>query len=98
MGVIQFPDAPMVPEPLRGRYTAHDPGGVHSATRRKVSGCVAPLRAIGPTPEGLAARRCRTPRATPIHSDPDFPHAYYGGQPAMLRDLEAVSAQERCWR
>ncbi|MFD9224173.1 FAD-binding oxidoreductase [Streptomyces sp. NPDC060064] len=91
MGVVRFPDAPMVPEPMRGRYTASI-RVAYTGDAAEGERLVAPLRAIGPALKDSLREMPYTESHT-IHSDPDFPHAYYGDS-AMLRDLDAVSARE----
>ncbi|ATW48540.1 FAD-binding oxidoreductase [Streptomyces peucetius] len=91
MAVVQFPDLPVVPEPMRGRWTA----SVRVAfTGDAADGerLVAPLREIGPALADSLRDMPYTESHT-IHSDPDFPHAYYGDG-AMLRDLDTASARE----
>jgi FAD/FMN-containing dehydrogenase len=89
VGLIPYPDLPMVPEPLRGRYLAHVrvayTGSVADGDR-----LVEPLRAIG-------ARVIDTlgelpyPESPTIYQDPRQPHPYYGTN-AMLRELPASIA------
>ncbi|WP_434098842.1 hypothetical protein [Streptomyces xantholiticus] len=53
---------------------------------------MAPLREIGPALADSLREMPYTESHT-IHSDPDFPHAYYGDG-AMLHDLDPASARE----
>ena len=84
VGLIPYPDLPMVPEPLRGRYVAHVriayTGSVAEGSR-----LVGPLRAVGPR---LLDTLGELPYAESpsIYRDPEMPHAYYGTN-AMLREL-----------
>ncbi|WP_405390837.1 MULTISPECIES: FAD-binding oxidoreductase [unclassified Streptomyces] len=89
VSALRFPALPQVPEPFRGRYVvsvrvAYTGGAVDGEA------LVAPLRAIGPA---LADSLREMPYAEShtIHSDPPFPHAYYGDG-LMLRELDARSA------
>ncbi len=88
LSVMTFPDLPMVPEHLRGRYTASVrvayTGDAHQGER-----LVAPLRAVGPALEDSLREMPYSQSAT-IHSDPEHPHAYYGDS-AVLRDLDPES-------
>ncbi|MFJ5967381.1 FAD-binding oxidoreductase [Streptomyces sp. NPDC093060] len=86
---VPYPDLPALPPHLRGRYVvsirvAHT--GADGDER------VAPLREIGPV---LADSLRVMPYAEShtIHSDPDFPHAYYGDS-AVLRALDVERAGE----
>ena len=55
---------------------------------------MAPLRAIGPAFSDSLREMPYTESHT-IHSDPPFPHAYYG-EGLMLGGLDAGTAA-RCW-
>ncbi|MCX4823079.1 FAD-binding oxidoreductase [Streptomyces sp. NBC_01142] len=91
MAMVQFPDLPMVPELLRGRYTASI-RVAYTGDAAEGERLVAPLRAIGPT-LGDSLREMPYTDSHTIHSDPDFPHAYYGDS-AVLRDLDVRSARQ----
>ncbi|MFF7975578.1 FAD-binding protein [Streptomyces sp. NPDC007905] len=86
---VPYPDLPGLPPHLRGRYVislrvAHTGAGGEEL--------VAPLRQIGP----VLADSLRTmayAESHTIHSDPDFPHAYYGDS-AVLRELDVERAGE----
>ncbi|MFJ1746247.1 FAD-binding oxidoreductase [Streptomyces sp. NPDC088116] len=86
LSVMEFPDLPMVPEPLRGRYTV-SVRVAHTGTEATGERLVAPLRAVGPALSDSLREMPYTESAS-IHSDPEHPHAYYGDS-AMLRTLEA---------
>lgn len=86
---VPYPDLPALPPRLRGRYVvsvrvAHT--GAHGER------LVAPLREIGPV---LADSLREMPYAEShtIHSDPDFPHTYYGDS-AVLSELDTEKAAE----
>ncbi|MER6978403.1 FAD-binding oxidoreductase [Streptomyces carpinensis] len=84
-----YPDLPALPAHLRGRHVV----SVRIAhTGADGEGLVAPLRRIGPV---LADSLREMPYAEShtIHSDPDFPHAYYGDS-AVLRELDVERAGE----
>jgi FAD/FMN-containing dehydrogenase len=86
IGLVPFPDLPMVPEPLRGRYVAH----VRIAyLGDKTAGdeLVAPLRTVAPRLIDRVEDMPYTASGT-IHNDPTQPHAYYGAS-SMLRTLGA---------
>ncbi|MFC8826659.1 FAD-binding oxidoreductase [Streptomyces sp. NPDC057137] len=86
LAVMVFPDMEELPPFLRGRYTL----SVRVAfTGDEAAGerLVAPLRAIGPTITDSLREMPYTESAT-IHSDPEFPHAYWGDS-AMLSGLDA---------
>ncbi|MFI1012972.1 FAD-binding oxidoreductase [Streptomyces sp. NPDC020965] len=86
LGVMVYPDLPMVPAHLRGRrVTAVRVAYTGSAAAGER--LVAPLRAIGPALEDSLRELPYTDSAT-IHNDPDQPHAYYGDN-AMLSGLDA---------
>ncbi|MGI5375411.1 FAD-binding oxidoreductase [Streptomyces sp. CA-251387] len=80
---VPYPDIPALPPQLRGRYVisvrvAHTgPDGEQ---------LVAPLRRIGPVLSD-SLREMPYAESHTIHSDPDFPHAYYGDS-AVLSELD----------
>jgi FAD binding domain/Berberine and berberine like len=84
VGLIPYPDLPMVPEPLRGRYVAHVriayTGSVADGAR-----LVAPLRAVGPRMIDTLGELPYTEAAS-IYRDPEMPHGYLGTN-AILREL-----------
>ncbi len=86
---VPYPDIPAMPPHLRGRYVV--------SVRVAYTGdggerLVEPLRRIGPV---LADSLREMPYAEShtIHSDPDFPHAYYGDS-AVLRELDTEKVAE----
>ncbi|MFF3317887.1 FAD-binding oxidoreductase [Streptomyces sp. NPDC003035] len=88
---LVYPDAPMLPEPLRGAYVV----SVRLAfTGDAAEGerLVAPLRAIGPALSDSLREMPYTESHT-IHSDPDFPHAYWGDG-ITVSDLPVDAAAE----
>ena len=84
VGLIPYPDLPMVPEPLRGRYVAHlriaYTGSVATGER-----LVEPLRAVGPRLIDSLGELPFT-ESPSIYRDPARPHGYSGTN-AMLREL-----------
>lgn len=90
VAALVYPDLPMLPEALRGRYlvtvrVAYT-GGVEEGER-----LVAPLRAIGPAFSDSLRELPYTESHT-IHDDPDFPHAYYG-ESRMLDGLDTAGLE-----
>ncbi|MFE3741086.1 FAD-binding oxidoreductase [Streptomyces sp. NPDC059134] len=86
VSLMAYPDLPVVPAPLRGRYVAH----VRIAyTGDEASGerLVAPLRAIGPRLIDSVREMPYTACGT-IYNDPAFPHAYYGNN-VLLGELDS---------
>ncbi|MFI6354916.1 FAD-binding oxidoreductase [Streptomyces sp. NPDC050743] len=86
---VPYPDLPALPPYLRGRYVVSVRVAHTGADGERI---VAPLREIGPV---LADSLREMPYAEShtIHSDPDFPHAYYGDS-AVLRELDMERAGE----
>ncbi|MER6059691.1 FAD-binding oxidoreductase [Streptomyces sp. NPDC001792] len=86
---VPYPDLPALPPHLRGRYVVSVRVAHTGADGDRI---VAPLREIGPV---LADSLREMPYAEShtIHSDPDFPHAYYGDS-AVLRELDVERAGE----
>jgi FAD/FMN-containing dehydrogenase len=90
VALISFPDAPALPEPLRGRhivhvriaYTADDLGAGESL--------IAPLRAVGPLMDTLCELAYTA--AGSIHNDPVAPGTFESGT-AMLGELDATSVR-----
>jgi hypothetical protein len=88
--LVPFPDLPILPEPLRGRYVA----SVRIAyTGDAVAGerLVEPLRSIAPTLMDTVRELPWTESDT-IATDPPAPHAYHGIG-VLLRDLDAEAAR-----
>ncbi|WP_328976445.1 FAD-dependent oxidoreductase [Streptomyces canus] len=86
---VPYPDIPALPPHLRGRYVV----SVRVAHTGADGGrLVAPLREMGPV---LADSLRELPYAEShtIHSDPDFPHSYYGDS-AVLGELDVERAAE----
>ncbi|MDC2953479.1 FAD-binding oxidoreductase [Streptomyces gilvifuscus] len=86
---VPYPDLPGLPPHLRGRYVV----SVRVAyTGGDGDAVVAALRESGPV---LADSLGEMPysRSHTIHSDPDFPHAYYGDS-AVLSELDLAAAGE----
>jgi FAD/FMN-containing dehydrogenase len=84
IGALPYPDLPMVPEHLRGRYVAQvriaSTGSAEETER-----LVAPLRAAVPTTGTLG--ELPYAQATTIFNEPPNPHPYTGTN-AMLRELD----------
>ncbi|MFJ8883935.1 FAD-binding oxidoreductase [Streptomyces sp. NPDC102402] len=89
VAALRYPDVPQLPGSLRGRYVV----SVRVAYTGEAAGgeaLVAPLRAVGPTLSD-SLREMPYADSHTIHSDPPFPHAYYG-EGVMLRGLDAGTA------
>ncbi|MEU6252327.1 FAD-binding oxidoreductase [Streptomyces sp. NPDC047043] len=86
---VPYPDIPALPPHLRGRYVVSVRVAYTGADGTEL---VAPLRESGPV---LADSLREMPYAEShtIHSDPDFPHAYYGDS-AVLSELDVAAAGE----
>ncbi|WTX16378.1 FAD-binding oxidoreductase [Streptomyces sp. NBC_00005] len=86
---VPYPDIPALPPHLRGRYVVSVRVAYTGAGGEEL---VAPLRELGPL---LADSLRAMPYAESctIHSDPDFPHAYYGDS-AVLSELDVAAAGE----
>ncbi|MFI7399314.1 FAD-binding oxidoreductase [Streptomyces sp. NPDC049541] len=86
---VPYPDVPALPPQLRGRYVVSVRVAYTGADSEQL---VAPLRELGPV---LADSLREMPYAESrtIHSDPDFPHAYYGDS-AVLCELDVERAGE----
>ena len=89
IGALPYPDLPMVPEHLRGRYVAQvriaSTGSAEETDR-----LVAPLRAAVPTTGTLG--ELPYAQATTIFNEPADPHPYTGTN-AMLRELDPAVAE-----
>jgi hypothetical protein len=90
IALIPFPDAPAVPEPLRGRHVAHvrvaflgsaDEGEKLAAPLRTVPRLMDTLRVLPYTESGT------------IHNEPPFPMAYHASH-AVLSDLTPAAIHE----
>ncbi|MER5278403.1 FAD-binding oxidoreductase [Streptomyces sp. NPDC002809] len=75
-GALVYPDLPQVPRELRGRYVI-SVRVAYTGTAAAGERLVAPLREIGPALADSLREMPYTESHT-IHSDPPFPHAYYG--------------------
>ncbi|WP_405712619.1 MULTISPECIES: FAD-binding oxidoreductase [unclassified Streptomyces] len=76
LAAIRYPDLPQLPEPLRGRYVI-SVRVAYTGSAAQGERLVAPLRAIGPAAAD-SLREMPYADSHTIHSDPPFPHAYYG--------------------
>jgi hypothetical protein len=88
IGALPYPDLPMVPAHLRGRYVAQvriASTGSAAETQR----LVAPLRAAVPTTGALA--ELPYAQAATIFAEPDQPHPYTGTN-TMLREFDPAVA------
>jgi FAD/FMN-containing dehydrogenase len=86
---VPYPDVPAMPPHLRGRYVI-SVRVAHTGTDG--DRLVAPLREIGPVLSD-SLREMPYAESHTIHSDPDFPHAYYGDS-AVLSELNVEAAGE----
>lgn len=75
-GALVYPDLPQVPRELRGRYVI-SVRVAYTGSAAEGERLVAPLRGIGPALADSLREMPYTDSHT-IHSDPPFPHAYYG--------------------
>ncbi|MGW0738742.1 FAD-binding oxidoreductase [Streptomyces sp. NPDC002817] len=86
---VPYPDLPALPPHLRGRYVLSVRVAHTGADGERL---VAPLREIGPVLADSLREMPYTESHT-IHSDPDFPHAYYGDS-AVLGEFDLATAGE----
>ncbi|MET8806715.1 FAD-binding oxidoreductase [Streptomyces sp. NPDC004546] len=86
---VPYPDLPALPPHLRGRYVVSVRVAHTGADGERI---VAPLRETGPVLADSLREMPYTESRT-IHSDPDFPHAYYGDS-AVLGELDVERAGE----
>ncbi|MEY9991358.1 FAD/FMN-containing dehydrogenase [Streptomyces sp. V4I8] len=85
---VPYPDIPALPPRLRGRYVVSVRVAYTGADGDRV---VAPLRRIGAVLSD-SLREMPYGESHTIHSDPDFPHAYYGDSAVLGEwDLDAVA-------
>ncbi|MFD6279055.1 FAD-binding oxidoreductase [Streptomyces sp. NPDC060209] len=89
VAALRYPDMPQLPEPLRGRYVV-SVRVAYTGPATDGEALVAPLRAIGPALSDSLREMPYTDSHT-IHSDPPFPHAYYG-EGLVLGGLDAGAA------
>ncbi|MCX5203547.1 FAD-binding oxidoreductase [Streptomyces sp. NBC_00237] len=74
IGFVAYPDLPVLPDELRGRYVA-TVSVAFSGTAEEGERLVAPLRAVA-TPLKDGVRELPYTDSARIYSDPPFPHAY----------------------
>ncbi|PBC63580.1 FAD-linked oxidoreductase [Streptomyces sp. Tue6028] len=88
---VLYPDAAGLPPHLRGRHVV-SVRVAYTGTAAQGERLVAPLRETGPA---LADTLREMPygESHTIHSDPDFPHTYYGDS-AVLRELDVDAAAD----
>ncbi|MEV5201055.1 FAD-binding oxidoreductase [Streptomyces sp. NPDC053720] len=86
LAAIRYPDLPQLPQPLRGRYVI-SVRVAYTGSAAEGERLVAPLRAIGPAAAD-SLREMTYADSHTIHSDPPFPHAYYGDS-VVLDELDA---------
>ena len=85
VGLVPYPDLPMVPEFLRGRYAAHV-AVAYAGPAAEGERLVAPLRSAVPLLHDTLRELPFTESAS-IHNDPTQPHPYAGTN-ALLRELD----------
>lgn len=91
--VLPYPDLPVLPDHLRGRYVAQVQVAF-DGPEEEGEALVAPLRAIGP-------RLSETLRSMPyaecadVYNEPDQPHAYQGGNVLLGARLPDAAALRR---
>jgi len=92
--VLPYPDLPVLPEHLRGRYVAQVQVA-HHGTEAEGERLVAPLRAVAPRLSDTL-RTMSYAESARVYNEPDQPHAYQGGNvllgdrlpdPAALRSV-----------
>ncbi|MEU6380289.1 FAD-dependent oxidoreductase [Streptomyces sp. NPDC046909] len=86
---VPYPDLPGLPPQLRGRYVVSVRLAWTGADGERL---VAPLREIGPVLSD-SLREMPYAESHTIHSDPDFPHSYYGDS-AFVSELDLDVAGE----
>ncbi|WP_199782914.1 FAD-binding oxidoreductase [Streptomyces alboniger] len=91
LAAVVYPDIPQLPPPLRGRYLV-SVRVAFTGPAAEGERLVAPLRALGPAVSDTLREMPYTESPT-IHSDPDFPHAYYGDS-VLLSGLDVAAAGE----
>ncbi|MFD6292272.1 FAD-binding oxidoreductase [Streptomyces sp. NPDC060205] len=86
---VPYPDVPALPPRLRGRYVLCV-RVAYTGTAADGERLTAPLRGIGPVLDD-SLRAMPYAESRTIHSDPDFPHAYYGDSAVLSAlDVDAV--------
>ncbi|MEV7249288.1 FAD-binding oxidoreductase [Streptomyces cyaneofuscatus] len=95
LAALVYPALPQLPEELRGRYVI-SVRVAFTGSAEEGERLVAPLRAIGRSAPILSDSLQEMPytESHTIHSDPPFPHAYYGdsavlGEPDAERTVQA---------
>ncbi|MFG2647010.1 FAD-binding oxidoreductase [Streptomyces sp. NPDC048436] len=91
VAAITYPDIPQLPPHLRGRYLV-TVRVAYTGSEAAGERLVAPLREIGPVVSD-SLREMPYAESHTIHSDPDFPHAYYGDS-VMLDALDVAALGE----
>ncbi len=91
LAAVVYPEIPQLPPHLRGRYLV-SVRVAFTGPADEGERLVAPLRALGPAASDTLREMPYTDSPT-IHSDPDFPHAYYGDS-VLLSGLDADAAGE----
>lgn len=96
LAALVYPDLPQLPEELRGRYVI-SVRVAFTGSAEEGERLVAPLRAIGRSAAVLSDSLREMPytESHTIHSDPPFPHAYYGDS-AVLGELDAERIVRAC--
>ncbi|MFF5935756.1 FAD-binding oxidoreductase [Streptomyces sp. NPDC012508] len=89
LAALVHPDLPVLPPHLRGRYVL-SVRVAFTGDAAEGERLVAPLRAIGPALADSLREMPYTESHT-IHSDPDFPHAYWGDG-IMVSELDVDAA------
>jgi hypothetical protein len=85
VGMLPYPDLPVVPDHLRGKYVAHV-RIAYTGSAEEGERLVAPLRAAVPQLAGTLGELPYT-QAASIFNEPAQPHPYTGTN-AMLRELD----------
>lgn len=90
IALISFPDAPALPEPLRGRHVVHVRISYAGAALGAGERMVAPLRALGPVIDTV--REMPYTATGSVHNDPVDPGTFEAGT-AMLGELDAAAVR-----
>ncbi|NEA55077.1 FAD-binding oxidoreductase [Streptomyces sp. SID13666] len=91
VSLLDYPDMPLFPATLRGRYAAHV-RIAYTGDSRTGEQLVAPLRALGPRLTDTVAEIPYT-ECGAIYNDPPMPHAYQGDN-VLLRAFGPEQAAE----
>ncbi|WP_079043343.1 FAD-binding oxidoreductase [Streptomyces kanamyceticus] len=91
LSALVYPDLPQLPPHLRGRYLV-SVRVAFTGTAAEGERLVAPLRELGDAVSDTL-REMPYAESHTIHSDPDFPHAYYGDS-VVLSGLDVAAAGE----